>query len=949
MALSLHRSVIAGFMALLLNACAGSVQEQVRSNPAERTIVTTATTAELAGQISCSSVCTFEFRYWKIGSSSAWGRREPALAVGSTPANGASGRFVQTVTDLQPDTTYEFALCALATDAEHPRCRDQGAFITQPSAEIIDFTASLSDVNVITLRWETQGGLAKEPVHIYGAFHDPIDGSAHRNVGFRDQHTNRDGLAFRVGPGLHRYVLEVPTPSGPVTKTIEVDVPFPAAPVVESPDHALHPKRITGITTRWEPLDDQHFMMIRRTGVPVRVFGRNTYTFYTTTLNQILEPGNNKIIYTACVDMADRKPPMDRDFCGHPALTYFIVGSASFLVPKRLFARTGDSVTLSWTDSSDRTKLTAPAELGGERLVQGYRYTFTNLPEGIHNIMLESCVGTPMDCANSEPIQTPVAGTFRERVSLLETVELLGEIEGLEVAEIVPDDGGDPVPIVAPINGYFRAPVEVADGDRVSAGQTLRVIEHAPLPFVQIVVEDAGFELKPWSEDYQIDADAGAHHAIPVTSHVRPGYPLGLLVTQDGDVWNTGEFADGSLTQISRHNDNRLTTLAAPLHLTPVPEENAARLEPVRPFMQPRLNGLSLTKQETLVEVGPYIYFVNGGSSHANDDDPAEQNWNRIIRFDRTGKNNSSTVNDDRFCVYHIPRENAGVMGLQWDEAEERLWYVESRHTLTGSSPDSERVSRLAWFSPDELTCENFIDYQNPSSLARTTSRYCSSEAERGCIHSVALRDSIDGRKLIGAGHIAVDSDAVWVAGYYNSSLARYDRRSRAVDIITTNPSSQGGSQTEAAKLLGSGPWKIVTSNDYVYFSEYFDGDVVRLDKQALAATPDLCKDPGPGRANPCLDEIHAARRIKDIQLQGNRLYFSGRVAFGYINVDSWTPGVIYTGIEQLRHPQLKHLGPLISGDMAIGDDGMVVLNDYRSNSILRLYPKSQPSTAAAN
>jgi len=165
----------------------------------------------------------------------------------------------------------------------------------------------------------------------------------------------------------------------------------------------------------------------------------------------------------------------------------------------------------------------------------------------------------------------------------------------------------------------------------------------------------------------------------------------------------------------------------------------------------------------------------------------------------------------------------------------------------------------------------------------------------------------------------------------------RDDRASGRIDALPS-PLSSG-----FAGLIGTGPWQFVVHEDYyLYFTEFFDGDVVRLDEQAFAANPAACKALDPDGRNLCMSEIHAGRQLKELKLQGDRLYFAGYQTFGWINRSSWTPGVLYNGLETLRDPERRKWGELITGDLAVDPGGMVVLNDYSARAVYRLYPTQQ-------
>ncbi|HEY6561979.1 MAG TPA: hypothetical protein VI072_32150 [Polyangiaceae bacterium] len=169
-----------------------------------------------------------------------------------------------------------------------------------------------------------------------------------------------------------------------------------------------------------------------------------------------------------------------------------------------------------------------------------------------------------------------------------------------------------------------------------------------------------------------------------------------------------------------------------------------------------------MTKQEIVIEAGPHVWIINGGDQRPN----ATPDYNRLLRFDRRAKDLNTTPHDDRFCVFHVPFEGANVMGIAWDEALHRIWYVESRRPKSATPV-------LAWFNPDELECENFLDYSVPGAVAAASTRYCTSASQTHCIHTVPLMDWQDANeRLSWAAHVTVDAQAVWVAGFFSGAMS---------------------------------------------------------------------------------------------------------------------------------------------------------------------------------
>lgn len=899
----------------------------------------TQTSARLNATGTCDTGnCDTYFEYWPADSSAEFGSSTVKAEWRGLPPGTYS--FFDTVSQLEPNTSYQYRVCGNEV-GQTIACTLPKSFNTLADAKIQAFTATVSPPNIITLRWDTNGGTVGQPLHIYGAFTDPVSGNYHRNVGFRNDHDNLSGLTFRVPPGTHRYVLELPTNTGKVLKTIHATVAAPESPIVTSPSTPLFPINLTDTTVSWQPLPAGQFVKISVLGkppIPSKAPGENSHIFTQQYLSEVLGHGIHTVYYSACINMASLPTPrMNADFCSRDVTYgYLDIGSANFLGPLRHFVTTGGSVTLNWTATGNSTVMTAPAVLGGQQTVFGTSHTFYNLPPGTHDISLDSCTSAPIDCANTEAATAPVSGTVTSLVNINVLAELplflpgLGASTGQQLATIQPASGPE-VPVLSPVKGHITQ-TYVGVGAQVNAGDPIFMLQNGKPHSVQIVVSDNTFVRRSWTEDFAPYWQS--KHHTPDLSHVNLGMTMPLLATEDGSVWAAGEFAEGSFTHITGSLGNfQIWPLAAPV--LNKPSGDGLRLVPVQPFTQPSLGNASLTKQETLIEAGQYIWLINGGSSQATS---GVHNWNRIIRFDRAGTDFAATVHDDRFCVYHVPTDNAEILGIDWDEVNNLVWYVESRYPL---SPLGE-TPVLGWFNPDELDCENFIDYGNPATAAVTsTTTYCTSPTDTGCIHTVDLIDWQDPqRKLIFAAHVKVESDAVWVAGYLSNNIARYDLIAKHVDVLTVNPPSVPNGFT------GGGPWQFLAVDDDLYFTEFFDGDIVKLDKQALAADlanggENLCKIPGSGMNNPCMSEIRATNWIKEIGVHENRLYFAGFREFGYINLDSWTPGKIYTEIEQLRDPQRARGSELISSDMSVGAGGMVVINDYLSRSVYRFYPRT--------
>ncbi|MBK6508909.1 MAG: hypothetical protein IPG06_05200 [Haliea sp.] len=274
--------------------------------------------ARLQGTLTCDTGdCDIYFEYWQRDAGAQWAVSTTQFEFRDLPQKSTRPVYAD-ITGLESDTHYEFRFCGRDSVDSEFLCGLVKTFRTSPPPEIEQFSAVLSARNIVTLTWETSGGTVGEPIHIYGEFHDPVTGEHYRNVGYQAEHDNSGGLTFRVRPGLHRYVLELPTAAGTVTKVYELNVPAPTSPVITSPANSLYPVNIPDQTVTWPALAGDEFMLIRPPGQPpIEVIGQNSHTFAAQYLTDTLGEGEHAIDYFTCVDMSGAKPAMSRDFAAH--------------------------------------------------------------------------------------------------------------------------------------------------------------------------------------------------------------------------------------------------------------------------------------------------------------------------------------------------------------------------------------------------------------------------------------------------------------------------------------------------------------------------------------------------------------------------------------------------------------------------------------------------------
>ncbi|HEV7731872.1 MAG TPA: hypothetical protein VGR62_06905 [Candidatus Binatia bacterium] len=900
---------LALLVVVTLVSCVGQTDDATNITPTGAVLHATGTCT--------SGSCSYYFRLWPVEVGEPWGISTPVRTLAGMPPNTTAAVLPETVSGLRPDTRYRFRACGKEASESQFQCAATKDFTTAPPPQIPTLTATLTAPNTVTLRWATSGGLPGQSIHLYGAWHDPATGTYFEDVGFRTDQQNPTGLSFRTRFGRHRYVLSLPTATGDVLRAVEIDVLGPSAPNVATPTVNLFSGTLADTTIGWDNPTSGHFVRIA-IGADrfTTAVGAASYTFPKAYLEG-LGLGAHRVDMTTCRSMTGQTPKMSGDFCGDRTTIFIEIGGAAFTGPARVHVATGDDATVSWTPTGQFFFLDAPSLGIYGQVIVGTSRTFANVPAGIHTVELGTCSLYPPKCANLATAAASAAGTVDYLATAGEFP--LGVAAGTVVARIRRPDQSI-VSITAPASGAIHY-THVAVGNAVTVGEALLSVQTAAFARMQLLVADQTFEHRALGTDFSPWLSAA--HVLPEYSHVNLGNTMPVLAAADGTLWAGGEFAEGSVLSVT--GDWTVGYTMTPFVAPVLRKSQGGRLVPVKPFA--RLSGLgeSVTKEERVIEAGPYIWFINGGSS----DPSATPDWNRLVRFDRSGTDNPATFQDERFCVFHVPFEGANVMGIEWDDAAHRLWYVESR------LPNAA-VPVLAWFDPDELTCEaNLLDYSNPTAVAAASTHYCSTPSETHCIHTVPLVDTNDAAKrLTWAAHVALGNGAVWVAGFFSNNIARYDRASGRVDVLPA-PRSMG-----LTGFVGTGPWQLLAHDDYLYFTEFFDGDVVRLDTQAFAANPAQCKSLAPNGSNPCMSEIHAGSQLKELDIDGDRLYFAGYQDFGYIDLPTWTPGVIYDGLDAVRDPERRKRGELLSGDMSVGPSGVVVLNDYTAHELYRLYPQ---------
>ena len=596
-------------------------------------------------------------------------------------------------------------------------------------------------------------------------------------------------------------------------------------------------------------------------------------------------------------------------------------------------------VTIDWNPhGADSTTVFRPDGTSISTTGTSYTATAAELAargEGLHTFKLQPCQTVPVGnfCGESSIVQVQIGGS-RFNGDLR---EFLPSSPASDVTVSWTSDTGNHWVLAAPTLGIaamvtngvpeYRIPKErFTDGVHNLTLTSCRLGQPScatTLASKQYVVSGTTWTSKSWTEDYD-----------PNQSRAIQGRALDVDIDDAGNIFSIGEFSDHLVSVPSGATE--ASALQMPLHRVDDPNTNLQAR--VRPFAVPMFGGVRSTHSaygERVIRVGQYVYATQGGWETAVGNPPLP-NHSRIVRYDTQGADDPNTLTDDRFCMYNMPENNNTVIGITWDGT--RIWYLEQRV--------ESRQSVLGSFNPNELPCENFLNYEDEQAVADSAHQYCTSWPATACIRKITLPPSFSGPS-----HIVYDAeaDAVWIAGWWTNGLGRFD--------IATSSFQQYPSPRASTNTLGvTFPWQIRESGDYVYFGEYGDGDLVRFDK---TKPRELCLVLDAKGNNPCMSEIHVPLKvgggIHSIEIHDNRLYFTvdqwGTIddgdVFGYVTLDDWASGVRYTGLQSLLEPARAHVDEIGTSGIGINAGGTVALgtvgaSNSHQQAILKFVPTSR-------
>jgi biotin carboxyl carrier protein len=801
------------------------------------------------------------------------------------------------------------------------------------------FTATVSDLNMVTLRWVTVGGYDNNPfrlVYIHGPRIYPSEGTLFPpvdDVGFQAQSTHGEtrSISFRMRPGRYTYVLDVHSNAlENATRSVSVDIVAPSPPVVTSANPvAVDPfsPQATTITWSFSPPGDSTpgSVTITRPDGSTDVASGTQYTVAVAASNRFGDVAQSWSL-THCKNNGDGD-----SICSEASKVILDRRGATFAWVRNTSASGSDAV-VSWSGPGNMFLLKAPAltidtadDTPHEKWVAGTSLAISSPPDGVYLIQSFACklfADLSATCTAFE-LRSSSAGTVSYLVAVGDDVRVSTPIA------TVTDSSGAVVTIPSPIDGRIES-LHVAAGSPVARDAVLVTMT----PFATTVLQVG--ESSAWTEaDYTTDfnpttASSSPSIVYPVGTMAMVGVPLDVLV-RGTEIWGVGEFQQ-SFVGIT---GGALVEHEVPLATALVTTKHGSVLRKTMPFGNDFVAGAASSASafgERIIEGAPgQIWFTQGGGATGTSFDHA-----RLVRFDTTAVDDPSTLADERFCVYPVPQVDNEVAGVAW--AGGRIWFAEGR------THDSPMHSVVGTFDPGTLPCNNLLSYEDASQVNALA--YCSQPFAAGCITKI----EVPGASFLA--QIGVDPTppssppgavVLWMTEVFGSAIDRMVFTPPSTLAMTRYP-APGASREPGSQLPI--PWRIEADDRFAYFSEFGDDDLVRFDK-SRASDPACAALDALGK-NPCMVELHVPLRtsavMNSIQLATirgeRRLYFAldnGQI--GYARVGTWDGGTLYTGMGALVERQRRDVaGPNFNG-LSIGPSS-IAISDFARKQFIRLQMK---------
>lgn len=776
------------------------------------------------------------------------------------------------------------------------------------------FSATVSDTNLVTLDWQVNGGSPSNLLYIFDVGFRPINCANVQPVGC--------STSFRVTTGgIRSYTLQVNNDAlQNVTSTITVDVPDLAPPTTPTHRVVVDMLNVQPQTLTWSHPGNDGFVQIRPPGSFL-----TPSTHYSRTGTLPVPKTSLPIgLSTYTLSYCKQPDPSAAAICSEGTPMTFAVGPDQFTGAFRRFVPANQSLTLNWSARGTNWLLTAPSlgVTGVWLSSPNYTIPAAQVTAGVHDdITLTTCrfAEVPWRCSNRAESTAPSAGTVTFNVAPGAAV-----VVGATLAQLAPTAGGAPIAIKATRAGTFSP--SVAAGANVIAGASVGYVLTDDVAKLQVVA-GTGSTVPVWST--QSWSSAYNASSYDTTRVLGTGSPLDITVDSSGDVWSLGEFS----TAIAQVHQGAVAGHEVPIGRTWTP--SSGRYVPSQPFGNPLgANSASNVTAlgERVIDTGSAIWFTQGGELFSTVGSGGQPlNHSRIVRFDRTGTDSPSTEYDDRLCAVHVPGDNNQVIGIDYDHATNRVYFVES-HSGSGSG-----TSSLDWFVDDgSVPCSNTLNYQDSAAVAAASAtNLCATPSQTGCIHRIDVPSSAGSLS-----HVTVDaaSGYAWLVDFTGRVLSRYPLSGGSVESFPLPKPIGGG-------YFGGFPWQVRANANAVYLNEYGDNRLVRFDKSVANPTV-ACATLDANGANPCMSAILVPMagpdvNVHSIALTGDKLWFtvsneSGAPAtldestFGYVNLAAWangTPtGVQFTGLATLgllgpnQHHAFRGIEVGSNGKVAVAD-----------------------------
>jgi streptogramin lyase len=266
----------------------------------------------------------------------------------------------------------------------------------------------------------------------------------------------------------------------------------------------------------------------------------------------------------------------------------------------------------------------------------------------------------------------------------------------------------------------------------------------------------------------------------------------------------------------------------------------------------------SVLGEDVIVDLLGRVWFSEGGAllyeQRASNLDPTKQvmtqpNHSRILMFD------PSTTS---WRVYNLPGDRNELVGLAWDNAKSKLWFIE------GGRVGGNKIGLL---DPEVAK----FDTASPAFDFSTDA-----DATGYAFFDVPMAKSYPAMPL-------VDKDGhVWFTMYLGNAIGRLDPTTSHVDIfplpkrkVTAGP---GG------LFDTGGPWRIAfldAKESAIVFGEQYDFEITRLD--AGSARAGGCTKLDAAGANPCMksiavddaNRVNAGALLHSILVDADRIWFT--------------------------------------------------------------------------